>query len=163
MLFLNHGMGFIPYIFPPFSLLGKVLHKIQHDRVPKAPVIAPCWPTAIWCPTLLSLLFCSPIILPQKPDLLTLNATQLHPLRQNFPCRLACLRGQYSSSVLSSRTANLILSSWRAGTNKRYSSAWQKFCGWCCSKQISPVQSSIVQVAGSLLKNLIPWQVLSYY
>ena len=67
--------------------------------------------------------------------------------RQNFPCRLACLRGQYSSSGLSSRKANLILSSWRAGTNKRYSSVWQKFCGWCCSKQINPVQSSLVQVA----------------
>ena len=60
---------------------------------------------------------------------------------------MACLRGQYSSSGLSSRTANLILSSWHAGTNKRYSLVWQKFCDWYCSKQINPVQSSIVQVA----------------
>jgi hypothetical protein len=68
--------GFIPYIFPPFSFLGKVLQKIQYDRVPKALVIAPCWPTSAWYPTLLSLLFDRhAILLPQKPDLLTLNGT----------------------------------------------------------------------------------------
>ena len=81
MLFLNHGWSLSLIFFHPLVCLGKVLHKIQHDRVPKALEIAPCWPTATWYPTLLSLLFCSPIILPQTSDLLTLNATQLHPLR----------------------------------------------------------------------------------
>lgn len=82
--FSRPWLVFIPYIFPPFSLLGKVLQKIQDDQVPKAIVIAPCWPTSAWYPTLLSLLFDNPIRLPQKPDLLTLNKTQLHPLRNQI-------------------------------------------------------------------------------
>jgi hypothetical protein len=55
--------------------------------------------------------------------------------------------GQFSSSGFSLRAANLILSSWRSGTNKQYSSVWQKFCGWCYSKQVHPVQASLAHVA----------------
>jgi hypothetical protein len=49
--------------------------------------------------------------------------------RQNFPCRFACLSGQFRSSGFYLRAANLILCSWRSGTNKQYSSVWQTFCG----------------------------------
>ncbi len=72
---------FIPYIFPPFSLLGKVLTKIQQNKVFKAIVIAPCWATCPWYPTLLSMFILTPILLPRQQDLLTINDTQLHPLR----------------------------------------------------------------------------------
>jgi hypothetical protein len=55
--------------------------------------------------------------------------------------------GQFSSSGFSLRAANLILSSWRSGTNKQYSSVWQKLFGWCYSKQVHPVQASLAHVA----------------
>lgn len=38
------------YIFPPFSMLGTVLQKIQQDKA-DAIVIAPLWPTQAWFPT----------------------------------------------------------------------------------------------------------------
>jgi hypothetical protein len=44
-----------------------VLLKIQYDRVPKAMMIAPCWPTSAWYPTLLFLIFEHPILLRRSP------------------------------------------------------------------------------------------------
>jgi hypothetical protein len=35
---------FKPYIFPPFSLIGKVMLKIMSDKVEKAILIVPFWP-----------------------------------------------------------------------------------------------------------------------
>ena len=37
---------FRPYMFPPFSLIGRVLHKLKLDEVLDEIVIAPLWPTA---------------------------------------------------------------------------------------------------------------------
>ena len=56
---------FKPYIFPPFSLLGRVLTKLKVEEVPDALVIATWWPTAHWYPPRLQLLVQRPILLPQ--------------------------------------------------------------------------------------------------
>ena len=73
---------FKPYIFPPFSLLGRILTKLKVEEVPDALVIAPWWPTAHWYPPLLQLLVQRPILLPQWDELLTLPQEDfLHPLK----------------------------------------------------------------------------------
>ena len=41
---------FKPYIFPLFSLIGRILHKLKLEEVLDAIVIAPLWPTAHWYP-----------------------------------------------------------------------------------------------------------------
>ena len=38
------------YIFPPFSMLWPVLSKLERDRVRKAIIIIPKWPTQSWYP-----------------------------------------------------------------------------------------------------------------
>ena len=75
--------AFTPYIFPPFSLLGRVLAKIQNSKVQQAIVIAPCWETRPWCPTLLSMLYQSPPRLLRNADLLT-RLSELHPLKNSL-------------------------------------------------------------------------------
>ena len=73
---------FKPYIFPPFSLLGRILTKLKVEEVPDALVIAPWWPIAHWYPPLLQLLVQRPILLPQWDELLTLPQEDfLHPLK----------------------------------------------------------------------------------
>ncbi|KAK2551482.1 hypothetical protein P5673_027670 [Acropora cervicornis] len=73
---------FKPYIFPPFSLLGRILTKLKVEEVPDALVIAPWWRTAHWYPPLLQLLVQRPILLPQWDELLTLPQEDfLHPLK----------------------------------------------------------------------------------
>ena len=70
------------YIFPPFSLLGRILTKLKVEEVSDALVIAPWWPTAHWYPPLFQLLVQRPIHLPQWAELLTLPQEDfLHPLK----------------------------------------------------------------------------------
>ncbi|XP_060583214.1 uncharacterized protein LOC132739516 [Ruditapes philippinarum] len=71
----------IPYIFPPFNLIGKVLSKIVIDEVDRALMVVPFWFTQPWFPILLENPCDFPIRLPRHRDLLVLphNGT-LHPL-----------------------------------------------------------------------------------
>ena len=55
---------FNPYIVPPFSMVDRVLTKIQDDQVSKAILIIPMWATQHWYPTLLNLLIGIPKMLP---------------------------------------------------------------------------------------------------
>ena len=63
---------FKPYIFPLFSLIGRILHKLKLEDFYDAIVIAPLWPTAHWYPQLLELAVKRPVLLPQWDSLLTL-------------------------------------------------------------------------------------------
>ena len=137
---------FIPYIFPPFSLLGKVLTKIQQNKVFKAIVIAPCWATCPWYPTLLSMLIQTPISLPRQQH------TAPSTTDYTRTSRVVCLRSQFSSSGFSQRSAELIINSWRSGTNKQYTSSWTTFTRWCSSRSLYPFQTSLSEVAAFLTR-----------
>jgi hypothetical protein len=49
-----------PYIFPPFSLIGKVISKIFLNNVQRAILIVPFWLTQNWFPLLILALICNP-------------------------------------------------------------------------------------------------------
>lgn len=64
------------FIFPPFSLLARILQKVEEDKT-EAVLLAPVWPTQSWWPSLLHLIcgqcFRLPraqviLYLPQDPD-----------------------------------------------------------------------------------------------
>ena len=57
-----------PYFFPPFSLIGRALAKIQAEAITSACLIAPAWPAQSWYPKLLSMLVKSPVMLPSKAE-----------------------------------------------------------------------------------------------
>lgn len=69
----------ISYVFPPFCLLAKCLHKVECDRA-RAIIIAPWWPTQPWFAHLTHLICCRPVRLPQRPDLLTSPSGETHPM-----------------------------------------------------------------------------------
>lgn len=52
------------YSFPPFSILHRVLHKVEEDQVEQMILVAPIWPTQVWFPVLLRLLCGPSYILP---------------------------------------------------------------------------------------------------
>ena len=56
------------YEFPPFSLIGRVLHKALIDQA-KLILITPAWQTQFWYPQLLKLSIRNPLVLPKVPDL----------------------------------------------------------------------------------------------
>ena len=79
------------YVFPPFSLIPTVLHKINVDQATVIAVV-PHWPTQSWFPALLKLLADHPRVLPQSTSLLRLPGLpeKIHPLHRKLKL-LACL------------------------------------------------------------------------
>ena len=72
------------YIFPPFSLIARILQKVEGDRTPEAILIAPIWITQIWWPCLVRMI-CGPCQqLPSPQSILTLPHKQgaKHPLKR---------------------------------------------------------------------------------
>ena len=88
------------YAFPPFSMVDKVLMKIQDDQVSKAILIIPMWATQHWYPTLLNLLIGIPKILPNVENLLQLvHNKKNHPMCRNHLFLVACLISGHTSKV----------------------------------------------------------------
>lgn len=72
---------FEPYIFPPFSLIGRVLQKLEDDQMRKEIIVVPKWATQPWYQVLLNMLIGIPVHLPVIPYLLRLtHNNQLHPV-----------------------------------------------------------------------------------
>ena len=74
------------YAFPPFSLIGRVLRKIEADQA-KVILVTPAWQGQAWYPTALRLSVMNPILLPQDERLLQHQGIT-HPLVQNRSLRL---------------------------------------------------------------------------
>ena len=71
------------FMFPPFSLLPRILQKIEADRV-SALLIAPLWPTQSWWPSLLHLVAGQCYRLPNTRQILHLphKPGQQHPMKK---------------------------------------------------------------------------------
>ena len=82
------------FIFPPFSLLPRILQKIEEDET-SAVLIAPLWPTQSWWPSLLQLVVGQCFQLPTTAEILHLphKPGHQHPMKK---LRLGCfpLSGQ---------------------------------------------------------------------
>lgn len=80
------------YAFPPFSLIPRLLAKLQEEES-ECILIAPIWITQTWFPVVMGMLIDSPYIIPKEPNLLTLPGTQkVHPLDKKLflmACRLS--------------------------------------------------------------------------
>ena len=76
------------YAFPPFSIIGRVLKKIQVDKATLL-IILPLWPTQPWFPTALQLLVAEPVLLPRECVFLPQDPALTHPLSNKL--RLAAM------------------------------------------------------------------------
>ena len=77
----------IPYIFPPFHLLGKVMNKIVSDEVDMALLVFPFWQTQSWFPLILNNIASFPVRLPRHKDLLMLaHNKERHPFQKLKMC-----------------------------------------------------------------------------
>ena len=65
---------YMPYMFPPFSLISRVLQKIQRERI-QGIIIVLKWPTQTWWPVLMRMLIDNPVLLPNRKKLLFLPSS----------------------------------------------------------------------------------------
>ena len=52
------------YLFPPISIIHKVISKFNSDKTGHGLLICPYWPSQSWFPQLLEMLIASPILIP---------------------------------------------------------------------------------------------------
>ena len=85
---------YTPYMFPPFSLISRVLQKIQRERV-QGIIIVPKWPTQTWWPVLMRMLIDNPVLLPSRKKLLFLPSSpeMIHPLYPKMELLMCHLSG----------------------------------------------------------------------
>lgn len=88
------------YCFPPFSLVHRVLQKIQLEDA-EAVVVVPYWTTQPWFAKLARMLIDSPLLLPRKRNLLTLpfDRAASHPLAGRLRLMACRLSGKDSRAV----------------------------------------------------------------
>ena len=85
------------YAFPPFSVVARVLQKIQEDSGTLL-VILPLWPTQPWFPSALRLLIRPPLLLPRLPLVLPQDPSRMHPQAHKLVLTAMMLSGDPSQT-----------------------------------------------------------------
>ena len=83
----------LSYAFPPFSIIGNMLQKMQ-DRATLL-IILPLWPTQVWFPKALQLLVEDPVLLPQKCITLPQDPYRKHPRAATLRLTAMVLSGNH--------------------------------------------------------------------
>ncbi len=83
---------FYPYVFPPFSVIGKVLRKVELEKVDII-LVYPQWPSQLWYPRLVRLLRGHPIQIPGSALELPQDRGKFHPLLKTLHLRACRLSG----------------------------------------------------------------------
>ena len=91
----NWGRWMI-FVFPPFSLIQRVLSKVERDQATGL-LIVPHWPTAVWYPQMLRLLIQEPVMFPCGKRVPTLEHTSaIYPLHRTLQLLAVVLSGKLS-------------------------------------------------------------------
>lgn len=106
--------GLQGYAFPPFSLIGRCLQKLEREGS-EIVLIAPLWPQQLWYPLLMEALTEVPILLPACNHLLTDPFGQLHPLILNQSLQLAAWKVSGQDSPRQAFRTRLLSSSQQDG------------------------------------------------
>ena len=86
------------YMFPPFSLIGRILQKVQEDRT-DAVLVAPIWKTQSWWPSLLGLICskCYQVRQTKQNLYLPHNREKEYPLKR-LNLGVFCISGENSKT-----------------------------------------------------------------
>ena len=98
--------NYYPYCFPPFSLIGRVLQKVEHEKTDIC-LIVPLWKSQTWFPKLGNLLVEHPVLLPQRQHTLVHPSAsdRIHPLATKLKlvaCKISgkrCKNKEYQSKL----------------------------------------------------------------
>ena len=124
------------YAFPPFSLIGRVLRKVQQEEA-EGILVVPLWTTQPWFPHLLRLLIDHPRIVSPPKHLLYLPGRPdvIHPLHHMLTIMVVHLSGQLKTCA-----------SWRKGTQCQYSSSLKSWRSFCTTQKVDPYTPSIKDI-----------------
>ena len=85
-----------------------------------------------------------------KPTSLAQHSDKSSKSRSFQSACLASIDNSFQEKGFSSKSRKLLSASWRSGTQKKYSSKFNRFCSWSSAGKIDPYSASLVQVADFL-------------
>ena len=124
-------------IFHIFSLLSRVLQKIQQDQATGL-LLCPYWPTQPWFPVAMQLLIDRPPAGPAKKTTSPSHARATRSFTRAPPTGTPAVDGLplvgcfLTDQGISGQTAAVITSAWRQSTIKQYRTylrKWEEYCG----------------------------------
>ena len=123
------------YAFPPFSLINRVLQKVEQDQS-QGIIIVPMWNTQVWFPRLLHLLIDVPVTLPKGPRtlLLPFNQEKAHPLHKKLTLLACKLSGIPSQQEAFRKKLPKSYRNPGESTHKQYSVYLRKWVLFCSSR-----------------------------
>ena len=94
------------YVFPPFSVIQKVLEKLRREAA-AAVLVVPMWSTQAWWPTAVAMATAEPVILPRDCLWMPQDANMQHPMKK---LQMAAMRvsGRRSESEAYRRTLSTL-------------------------------------------------------
>ena len=112
-------------------------------------VIIPNWPTQPYCSKVMEMLVSLPLVLPCQPQLLQLphdphRRLPLFPKLQLLACKLS--GNPLREENISGHSADIILASWRSGTQKQYQPYINKWLNYCCERELDSLHPSLADV-----------------
>jgi len=84
----------------------------------------------------------------------------------NVVSRMACVSQHLTQEGISGDASELMLASWRGGTQRQYSGAWKVWVRWCRGKKIDPLHTSIGNISqflASLYKRGFSYSTVNTY
>ena len=121
------------YAFPPFSLIGRILHKME-EELAEGILVIPRWTTQAWFPQVMRMLVANPRLLTKREGVVFLPSNpkkKTSTTGENEPDGLPFIRESFQNQGISKRSSDILISAWRDGTqkqNKVYLKQWRNFC-----------------------------------
>lgn len=144
------------YIFPPFSIIPRILQKIEEDQA-QALMIVPLWATQPWFPKITRMLIQQPVLLPKNPRVVTLpfQRETAHPLQRKLQLMACRLSGQDSQGVAFRQGLRRSCSSHGArGPKNNTKSTYKNGYFFCSGRHTDPVQPTVAAVIDFLTELL---------
>ena len=131
------------YAFPPYSQIMKCLKKNSVRQSQSSPHCSGVEVETVVSNSTIDALR-SPAVASQYFRSIDSSITSWENAQEtsHISC-VATVRRCLGQFKLSPRVSDIILSSWRSGTQAQYKSAWSKWSSWCAEKQEDPVSCDI--------------------
>ena len=121
------------YCFPPFSIILKVLQKIQQDKA-QAIVVVPYWTTQIWFPVFLAMLVDHPLIMTASLNILYFpvhpkTSRPLHPKLKLLVAHISVVTLTHKMFLQQQNIYSCLLEEFQPGEDTTVLQQWHDFHG----------------------------------
>ena len=145
----NWGREDLPYAFPNFNAIARVLDYLRKFPETVLILIAPVWRTRPWYPMILELLVDVPLLSESEPGGDSGSEPGTPPpesVREAPTCGMEAFLQTCRSEGFSEPACQLMASRWAPGTQRTYNSAWKVWLGWCAGRDCCPLSPSLRRI-----------------